>query len=309
MNSQQKLDRRRFLKQTSAAAAVVTVAASLENRLGAADLAAWDAAQETGQRVNHSVCKWCYKGISLEDLCAAGKKFGLQSVELLQPSDMEVLKKHGMTCAIATAAKAKAADGKNVGGIPNGWNRKPYHDVLVDAFEKQIKDAHKVGIKNVICFSGNRGGMDDEEGMKNCAEGLKRMMPLCEKLGMTLTMELLNSKVNHKDYMCDHTEWGVGLCEMIGSDNFKLLYDIYHMQIMEGDVIATIKKHHKHISHYHTGGVPGRGEIDETQELYYPAIIKAILETGYSGFIGQEFIPKREDKIASLKQGVTICDV
>jgi len=301
--------RRGFLKKTSATMAVAAMAASMETRLAAEATASASAEQETGSKVNHSVCKWCYNGISLEDLCVAGKEFGLQSIELLQPSDFEVLKKHDMTCAIVTAATAKAADGKKVGGIPLGWNRPQYHDVLVEAFEKQIKDTNNVGGKNVICFSGNRDGMDDEEGMKNCAEGIKRLMPVCEKLGITLTMELLNSKVNHADYMCDHTEWGVGLCELVGSDNFKLLYDIYHMQIMEGDVISTIQKHHKHISHYHTGGVPGRNEIDETQELNYPAIIKAILETGYTGFIGQEFIPKRDDKIGSLKQGVEICSV
>ena len=172
-----------------------------------------------------------------------------------------------------------------------------------------IKAAANAGIKNVICFSGNRRGMDNETGLKNCAAGIKRLMPLCEELDVTLSMELLNSKVNHKDYMCDRTPWGVELCQEVGSDNFKLLYDIYHMQIMEGDVIATIRKHHEFISHYHTGGVPGRNEIDDTQELNYPAIVKAILETGYDGFIGQEFIPKRADKLASLKQGVEICDV
>jgi len=303
-----KSTRRGFITKSSSAVAAAALTVSLEQRLSARE-AIQEAESQTGGNVNHSVCKWCYKGVSLEDLCKEGKKFGLQSIELLQPADMEVLKKHDLTCAIVANATAKAADGKNVGNIPRGWNRKQYHDVLVEAYEKQIKDAHNVGAKNVICFSGNRDGMDDEEGMKNCAEGLKRLMPLCEKLGMTLTMELLNSKVNHKDYMCDHTEWGAGLCELIGSDNFKLLYDIYHMQIMEGDVIATIEKNHKYISHYHTGGVPGRAEIDETQELYYPAIIRAILKTGYKGFIGQEFIPKRDDKIASLKQGVEICDV
>ena len=151
--------------------------------------------------------------------------------------------------------------------------------------------------------------MDDEVGMQNCAAGIKRLMPLCEELGITLCMELLNSKRDHKDYMCDRTPWGVELCQQVGSDHFKLLYDIYHMQIMEGDVIATIREYHPFIGHYHTGGVPGRGEIDETQELNYPAIVRAIMETGYDGFIGQEFIPRRPDKIASLKQGVTICDV
>ena len=151
--------------------------------------------------------------------------------------------------------------------------------------------------------------MDDEQGLENCATGLKRLIPVAEKLGITLVMELLNSKVNHKDYMCDRTAWGVALCNKIGSENFKLLYDIYHMQIMEGDVIATIRANHPFISHYHTGGVPGRNEIDETQELYYPAIMRAIVETGYQGFVAQEFIPKRPDKLASLKQGVEICTV
>jgi len=179
----------------------------------------------------------------------------------------------------------------------------------VEIYEPHIKASAEAGFKNVICFSGNRNGMDDEEGLKNCAAGLKRLMPLCEKLGVTLSMELLNSKVNHKDYMCDLSSWGVELCEAVGSENFKLLYDIYHMQIMEGDIIATIKERSKYFSHYHTGGVPGRAEIDETQELNYPAIMRAIVETGFDGWVAQEFIPKREDKIASLKQAVGICTV
>jgi len=161
----------------------------------------------------------------------------------------------------------------------------------------------------LICFSGNRRGMDDQEGLKNCAEGLKRIMAIAEKHKVVVTMELLNSKVNHKDYMCDHTAWGVELCKAIGSQNFKLLYDIYHMQIMEGDVMATIKKDHQYFSHYHTGGVPGRHEIDDTQELNYAPIMKAIAETGFKGHVAQEFIPAKEDKIASLKQAVEICDI
>ncbi len=301
--------RREFLKKSSYAVAAAGSAISLEHRLSASEFATKLVQEETGSSVNHSVCKWCYKDISLEDLCLAGKKFGLQSVELLQPADLEVLKKHDMTCALIGFPTGKTAKGKKVGGIGNSWNRIEHHDKLVEIYTKQINDAHNVGCENVICFSGNRRGMSDEEGMKNCAIGLKKLMPLCEKLGVTMTMELLNSKVNHKDYMCDYTSWGVELCKLIGSDRFKLLYDIYHMQIMEGNVIATIKNNHQYFSHYHTGGVPGRAEIDETQELYYPAIIKAILETGYQGYIGQEFIPKRDDKIASLKQGVTICSV
>ena len=169
--------------------------------------------------------------------------------------------------------------------------------------------AAAAGYNQIICFSGNRNGMDEEQGLENAAIGLRKLMPIAEKYKVNVVMELLNSKVDHKDYMADHTEWGVALADKIGSDRFKLLYDIYHMQIMEGDVIATIRKYHSYISHYHTGGVPGRNEIDETQELYYPAIMKAIIETGYKGFVAQEFIPKREDALASLKQGVEICDV
>ncbi len=194
-------------------------------------------------------------------------------------------------------------------GIERGFNDPALHDELVKSFEEVIPQVAEAGYKQIICFSGNRRGLDDEQGIKNCAAGLKRLMPIAEKHNVIVCMELLNSKVNHKDYQCDHTAWGAALCEAVGSEQFKLLYDIYHMQIMEGDIIATIKKFHPYISHYHTGGVPGRNEIDETQELYYPAIMEAILETGYTGFVAQEFIPAREDKLASLKQGVNICDV
>lgn len=251
--------------------------------------------------IKHSVCKWCYNNIPLEDFCAATKKIGIQSVELLGPDDWPTLKKHGMDCAIAMYWK----DGF---GIAKCYNRKEHHAQLKDLYAESIPLAAKAGVKQIITFSGNREGMDDETGMQNCAEGLKQIMPIAEKHGITIVMELLNSKVNHPDYMCDHTEWGVELCKMVGSENFKLLYDIYHMQIMEGDVIATINKYHPYISHYHTGGVPGRAEIDESQELYYPAIIKAIVDTGYKGFLGQEFVPTK-DPLTSLQQGVQICDV
>jgi hydroxypyruvate isomerase len=193
--------------------------------------------------------------------------------------------------------------------LERGFNDLTYHDELIASYENIIPKVANAGLDKIICFSGNRKGMSDEQGMKNCAQGLKRLMKTAEKYKVTISMELLNSKVNHKDYQCDRTKWGVDLAKMIGSERFKLLYDIYHMQIMEGDVIATIKEYHPYINHYHTGGVPGRAEIDETQELNYPAIIKAILATGYKGFVGQEFVPKRPDVIASLKQGVQICDV
>lgn len=169
--------------------------------------------------------------------------------------------------------------------------------------------AAKAGYKNVICFSGNRNGMDDQTGLKNCAEGLKKILPLAEKNGIIIQMELLNSKVNHKDYMCDRTAWGVELCKSLNSENFKLLYDIYHMQIDEGDVIRTIQDNHQYIGHYHTGGVPGRHEIDETQELYYPAIMNAILATGFKDYVAQEFLPAKENKVESLREAVKICDV
>ena len=270
---------------------------SLSGRIEAAEAAL--SANLKG-RVNHSVCRWCYNTIPLEELCQAAKNIGLTSIELTGPDEWPVLKKYGLTSAMPNGAGM---------GIEKGFNNPAYHDELVADFQAIIPKVANAGLNQIICFSGNRNGLPDEKGIENCAIALKRLMPVAEKHKVTVVMELLNSKVNHKDYQCDKTEWGVALCEKVGSENFKLLYDIYHMQIMEGDVIATIKKYHPYISHYHTGGVPGRNEIDETQELYYPAIMKAILDTGFKGYVAQEFIPKRPDKIASLKQGVEICDV
>jgi hydroxypyruvate isomerase len=251
-------------------------------------------------RINHSVCKWCYGKIELDEFCAAAKDIGLKSVELLEVGDFATVKKHGLVCAMVSGVP---------GGITNGLNREANHDRIVAFYEKTAPIVAEAGFKNIICFSGNRAGMSDDEGLEQCAKGLKRIVPICEKHGVTAAMELLNSKVNHADYMCDWTEWGVKLCEKVGSERFKLLYDIYHMQIMEGDIIATIRRHHKWIDHYHTGGVPGRNEIDESQELYYPAIMRAIVDTGFKGYVAQEFVPKRPDVLASLRQGVQICDV
>ena len=250
-------------------------------------------------RINHSVCKWCYDKIPLEDLCKAAKGIGLKSIELLGPSDWPMLKKYGLTCAMPSGA------GK---GINDGFNDPKFHDELVASYEAIFPKLKEAGLTSVICFSGNRRGMSDEQGAANCAVGLKRLMPNAEKYGITVTMELLNSKVNHKDYMCDHTAWGADLCQRVGSNNFKLLYDIYHMQIMEGDIIRTLQQYQQYIGHYHTGGNPGRNEIDETQEIYYPAVMKAIVETGFKGYVAQEFIPKR-DPLTSLKEAVLLCDV
>jgi hydroxypyruvate isomerase len=251
-------------------------------------------------RVNHSVCKWCYDKIPLEEFCKSAKAMGISSVELLGPKEWPTLKKYGLTCAMPQGAGM---------GIEKGFNDPQYHDALVKSFEEVIPLVAAAGYDKIICFSGNRNGMDDETGMKNAAAGLKRLMKTAEQHKVTMVMELLNSKVNHKDYMCDHTAWGVELCKMVGSERLKLLYDIYHMQIMEGDVIRTIQESHPYIAHYHTGGVPGRNEIDDTQELYYPAIMKAILDTGYKGFVAQEFIPKHAEPLVSLKKSVEICDV
>jgi hydroxypyruvate isomerase len=189
-----------------------------------------------------------------------------------------------------------------------GFNRLNEHDRLVKESERLLPLVAAAGIPNMIVFSGNRAGMSDGEGMENCALGLRRIMPMAEKLGVTVIMELLNSKVDHKDYMCDHTAWGVELCKRVGSERFKLLYDIYHMQIMEGDVIRTIRDNFRYIGHYHTGGVPGRHEIDDAQELNYPRIMTTLAELGYTGFVGQEFIPAREPMV-SLREAYTLCNV
>lgn len=295
------LPRRAFLGTT---AATLAAAASLEHRLYAAD----EASGLKG-RINHSACKWCYGKIPLEDFCREGKALGLTSVDLVGPSDFPVLKKYGLICAMVSNPTATLADGTKIGGITHGFNRLEHHDKLIEAYEPYLKAAAEFGAPHVICFSGNRAGLDDETGLRNCAEGLKRLMPLAEKYKVTVVMELLNSRVDHPDYQCDKSAWGVALCEAVGSERFKLLYDIYHMQIMEGDIIATIKRHHQYFAHYHTGGVPGRHEIDETQELNYPAIMRAIVDTGYKGHVAQEFIPARPDPLASLRQAVHLCDV
>jgi hydroxypyruvate isomerase len=196
--------------------------------------------------------------------------------------------------------------------LTEGWNDKQYHSTLIKNYTDHINWVAEAGYKNLICFSGSRRGMDDETGLKNCAEGLKQIVSLAEKKGVIIQMELLNSKIDHKDYMCDKSSWGIELCKRIASPNFKLLYDIYHMQIDEGDVIRTIKDSHQYFGHYHTGGVPGRHEINETQELYYPAIMKAIVETGFKDYVAQEFIPTGADnaaKISSLRKAVQTCDV
>ena len=259
--------------------------------------------------IKHSLCRWCYNSISLEDLCIAAKDIGISSIELVMPVDMPILRKHGLTCAMISFPVGMTPEGIEVGCIEKAFNRPEHHETLVGIYEPHMRAAADTGAKQVICFSGNREGLSDDEGMRNCATGLRRLLPLAEELGLTLCMELLNSKIDHPDYQCDRSQWGVALCEMLGSSNFGLLYDIYHMQIMEGDIIRSIRDHHRYFTHYHTGGCPGRNEIDATQELNYPAIMRAIVETDYMGYVGQEFIPLGKDPLASLRQGVEICSI
>ena len=250
--------------------------------------------------INHAVCRWTYDFISLDALCIIAKKIGIKAIDLVAPKDWQILKKHGLESSMCNGAEISLLD---------GWNNLQYHDTLIKNYSDHINYVSAAGYKNLICFSGNRNGIDDETGLNNCITGLKKILALAEKKGVVIQMELLNTKVDHKDYMCDKSAWGIELCKRLDSPNFKLLYDIYHMQINEGDVIRTIQQNHQWFGHYHTAGVPGRHEIDETQELFYPAIMKAIVDTGFKGFVAQEFIPVKKDKTASLKNAILICDV
>lgn len=248
--------------------------------------------------IKHSVCKWCYGDLTVDELAGFASSIGMHSVELLTVDDFPTLQKHGLVCAMTNGPST----------IADGFNRVENHPRLVEGFREVIARVADAGFPNVICFSGNRRGMDDETGLANCEAGIKQVVGEAERRGVTICMELLNSKVDHPDYMCDHTDWGVELVRRVGSERFKLLYDIYHMQIMEGDVIRTIRDNYEYIGHYHTGGNPGRHEIDDSQELNYPAIMKAIKETGFEGYVAQEFIPARTP-LVSLREAVELCDV
>jgi len=303
----QIISRRSALRKISGGTVALAAAASLSRGLEAAEAAG--RARLKGN-IHQSVCSWCYAGVfnpgkdkpakmSFEEFCRECYQMGLESVELLGPGDWPTVKKIGLTCAMCNGPDT----------IPYGWNRVEHHDDLLPKFERAIPQVAEFGFPNIITFSGNRNGMSDEEGLENCVKGLKRLAPVAEKHKVTVCMELLNSKRSHKDYMCDHTAWGVEVCKRVGSERIKLLYDIFHMQIMEGDLIDTIRENQQYIAHFHTGGVPGRGEIDDTQEICYPAVMREIVATGYKGFVAQEFVPKGADALASLKQGVLICDV
>lgn len=251
--------------------------------------------------INHAVTRWPYGSIPLDELCAASVEIGIKGIELVGPDDWATLKEYDLYCPMCNGAEP---------GIDVGFIDPELHSSLYDSYSRVIPQVAEAGFTNLICFSGNTpDGMDDETGMKNFEEGIKPLLRLAEEHEVVLCLELFNTKVDHPGYMADSTRWGVELCRRLGTENFKLLYDIYHMQIMEGNIIDTIREYGDYFAHYHTGGVPGRNEIDETQELNYPAIMKAIADSGFEGYVGQEFIPSRGDDLASLKQGVEICDV
>ncbi len=253
--------------------------------------------------INHSVCHWTFDHIGLEELCILVKKIGFTAIDLVGPKDWDTLKKYGIDSSMCNGAEIS---------LTKGWNDTKHHETLIKNYSTHIDLVAKAGYKNLICFSGNRDGKDDETGMKTCVDGLKKIMSLAEKKGVVIQMELFNSKIDHKDYMADKSSWGIELCKRLDSPNFKLLFDIYHMQINEGDIIRSIRDNHQYFGHYHTAGVPGRHEIGATQELYYPAIMKEIVATGYKGYVAQEFIntaDTNEGKENSLMNAIKICDV
>jgi hydroxypyruvate isomerase len=249
-------------------------------------------------RLKQSVARWCFGKIPLDDLCRQCAEMGLSGIDLVQPEEWPTIRKYGLVPTVTSGGAT----------IPNGWNRKESHDRLAEATTKCIQTAAAAKVPNVITFSGNRAGMSDEEGKANTIIGLRRVKKVAEDHNVTILLELLNSKVNHKDYMCDHTAWGVDVMKAVDSPRVKLLYDIYHMQIMEGDIIRTIRDNFQYIGHFHTGGVPGRHELDDTQELQWRTIAKAIADLNFDGFFAHEFVPER-DPMTSLKQAVALCTV
>ncbi len=282
------------VSRRSALLAMGAVAASAT----ALPLGATSARVARAGRLNQSVARWCFARTPINDLCASAKGMGLMGVDLLGETEWEVPKQYGLQCTM----------GNSFGAIPLGFNRSNQHDKLVADAEAMIPRAAAAGVQKIVVFSGNRGGMSDGEGIANCITGLKRLMPTAEQHGVVLCMEMLNSKVDHKDYHADHTAWAVEVAKGVGSPSFRLLYDIYHMQVMEGDVMATIKANLPWIAHFHTAGVPGRNEIDSGQELNYRGIAEFIASTGYSGVLAHEFLPRREG-MKSLREAVEVCTV
>jgi hydroxypyruvate isomerase len=289
--------RRTALKNMLAGTATLGAAGALSSFMPAPDT---DEQVALKGEIKQSVCRWCFNDLSLDQLCAAATGMGLKGIDLVGPKDWPTLKKYKLDSPMCNGAEINLTD---------GFNDPQFHATLFKSYSEMIPLVAKAGYTNLICFSGSRRGKDDETGWANCVKGLTPLMEIAAKHKVVLVMELLNSKIDHHDYQCDRTSWGATLAKKLGSENFKLLFDIYHMQIDEGDVIRNIQDYHPYIAHYHTAGVPGRHELDDNQELNYPAIMRAIKATGFKGYVAQEFIPKQPDKLASLKKAVQLCDV
>ncbi|MFT4761217.1 MAG: hydroxypyruvate isomerase [Saprospiraceae bacterium] len=288
------MKRRNFIQSTVALSASSILLTTNLSAKETVKIEAWKG------NIRHSVSRWCFNKYPLEEFLPILKNMGIPALDLVGPKDWALLKKYGIDCSMCNGAEINLVD---------GWNEPKFHAQLIQQYSEMIPKVAAAGYQSLICFSGNRRGMEDEVGLKNCVEGLKQIMSLAEKHKVVIIMELFNSKVNHPDYMCDSTAWGVQLCDKLGSEQFKLLYDIYHMQVQEGNIIQTIQDFHPYFAHYHTAGVPGRNEINDSQELNYPPIMKAIVKTGFKGYVAQEFVPTYEDPIEALKEAILICDV
>lgn len=287
---------RRAVLAAAAAGGAIAVSGTARNALRAEETKQ-RSTDATSGRLNQSVCKWCFPKMTVAELAAEAAAMGMVGIDLLGPDEFDAVKEHGLVCTMV-----------NSHPLTDGLCDPQYHDMSLEKLDTAIEKTAAEGWKNVICFSGNARGIDRETGMKNCVDALKKIVPVAESKGITLQMELLNSKVDHPDYMCDNSPWGVELVKRVGSDHFKLLYDIYHMQIMEGDIIRTITRDHQYFGHYHTAGNPGRHELDDRQELLYPAIAKAIADTGFNGYFAHEFIPTG-DPLEGLEDAVRQCTV
>lgn len=293
------IDRRSLLRHTLTGAAGLAVLPVL----GASSASANVAAHNLKGNINHAVARWTFDFLSLEELCQVSNQLGISAIDLVGPDEWPVLKRHGLDSSMCNGAEISLED---------GWADSRFHTELIERYRRHINLVSEAGYTNLICFSGNAREMDPEQGLDNAEAGLRQILAHAEAQGVVLHMELLNSKVNHPDYLCDNSAWGLELCRRLDSPNFKLLYDIYHMQISEGDVIRTIRDNHRFFGHYHTAGVPGRHEIGDSQELNYPAICRAIRDTGFQGYIAQEFLPdqtSQQAKISSLQAAIVQCDV
>jgi len=297
-----RLNRRRWLSGTATAAATAAVGWTAAGHAQAAEPES-DSWKAHRGRINQSVVRWCWNMIDIDTLAREAADMGLKSVELVDPAEWPVLKEHGLICAISRSHS-----------FVRGLNNPAYHDECFGALTAAIEATSAAGWPNVITFSGMREGLSDKEGKRNMTTALKQLAPIAEEKKVTLCIEPLNTRATvemkgHPGYQCDSIEWAVDVCDAVGSPRVKILFDIYHVQIMQGDVIVRIRQFKDYIAHYHTAGVPGRNELDDKQENNYPAIMEAIAESGYQGYVGQEFIPERMEPLAGLRHAAKLCDV